>query len=241
MKKKNAIFQIYVICLLGCIFLFSFINGIVYYAIKCGYQSPLNMDEFRDMKIQEEIAGEFCKGENTWRYCVAKKMIKEPYFTMYEIIWKDISCFPVKKEPKKLFAYENTWGEERNYGGKRSHEGCDIMAKTNQRGYYEIVSVTDGVVEKMGWLDKGGYRVGIRTEAGAYFYYAHLYEYDHNLWIGKKIKAGDVIGTMGDSGYGEEGTIGKFPVHLHFGIYLDINGEETSVNPFGILKYLEKR
>ena len=62
---------------------------------------------------------------------------------------------------------------------------------------------------------------------------------DVNLQIGDKVKAGQIIGTMGDSGYGSEGTVGKFPVHLHFGVYLDIDGEEQSVNPYWILKYLE--
>lgn len=45
---------------------------------------------------------------------------------------------------------------------------------------------------------------------------------------------------MGDSGYGEEGTVGQFDVHLHFGIYInDNNGNEISINPYHILKALE--
>ena len=39
--------------------------------------------------------------------------------------------------------------------------------------------------------------------------------------------------------YGEEGTKGKFDVHLHFGVYMDIDGKEVSINPYQILKYLE--
>ena len=48
---------------------------------------------------------------------------------------------------------------------------------------------------------------------------------------------------MGDSGYGaQEGTVGNFPVHLHVGIYLKTdNYEELSVNPYWVLRYLEKR
>ena len=37
---------------------------------------------------------------------------------------------------------------------------------------------------------------------------------------------------MGDSGYGEEGTVGRFDVHLHLGIYSWDTGEEISVNPY---------
>ena len=50
---------------------------------------------------------------------------------------------------------------------------------------------------------------------------------------------------MGDSGYGEEGTIGKFDVHLHFGIYLPMDGngseQEISVNPYEVLRAVERR
>ena len=57
------------------------------------------------------------------------------------------------------------------------------------------------------------------------------------------MKAGELLGFMGDSGYGEqEGTIGQFAVHLHVGIYVEGNqGEEVSVNPYWVLKWLEKR
>ena len=41
---------------------------------------------------------------------------------------------------------------------------------------------------------------------------------------------------MGDSGYGEEGKTGKFPVHLHVGIYKYDKGMEISVNPYYILQ-----
>ena len=38
--------------------------------------------------------------------------------------------------------------------------------------------------------------------------------------MGERVKKGEVIGYVGDSGYGPEGTTGKFPPHLHFGIYV---------------------
>ena len=58
---------------------------------------------------------------------------------------------------------------------------------------------------------------------------------------GDEIQAGEVIGFMGDSGYGEEGTAGKFPVHLHLGIYIRTgNREEVSVNPYRVLRFTEK-
>ena len=87
----------------------------------------------------------------------------------------------------------------------------------------------------------GGYRVGIRSPKGVYFYYAHLDSYAE-IEEGDPVKAGDLLGFMGDTGYSKkEGTMGMFPVHLHVGIYLIHDGEEISVNPYQPLKYLENR
>ena len=124
----------------------------------------------------------------------------------------------------------------------RSHEGCDVMAGGQPRGFYPVVSMSDGVVEKMGWLELGGWRLGIRTPKGAYLYYAHLYRYAEELKEGDQVRAGQLLGFMGDSGYGPEGTVGQFPVHLHVGIYIGTEHyEEMSVNPYWLLRFLEKR
>ena len=49
-----------------------------------------------------------------------------------------------------------------------------------------------------------------------------------------------MLGYVGDSGYVEEGTVGQFAVHLHFGIYIQTaDGREVSVDPYWILKGLE--
>ena len=114
------------------------------------------------------------------------------------------------------------------------------MATVNKRGIYPVYSASDGVVEKVGWLRLGGYRIGIRSEHGVYFYYAHLAEYAKEFEVGETVSAGTLLGFMGDTGYSDiEGTTGNFPVHLHFGIYFnDETGEEFSVNPYPLLRYL---
>lgn len=161
-------------------------------------------------------------------------------------VWEDLKYFPVPSstanEEAKV-AFSDSWMFARTYGGARGHEGCDIMANLNERGRYPVISMTDGVVEKIGWLTKGGYRIGIRAPHGGYFYYAHLYDYARAFVPGDTVKAGEWLGFMGDSGYSEvEGTVGNFDVHLHVGIYVDQpSGEEMSVNPFWPLRYLEDR
>lgn len=123
--------------------------------------------------------------------------------------------------------------------GNGGHEGTDVMASRNQPGLYPVLSMTDGKVTSKGWLEKGGWRIGVTAPGGGYFYYAHLDSYA-SLNVGDRVKAGDLLGYMGDSGYGKEGTTGQFPVHLHVGIYLYEGEKEISINPYWILKYLEK-
>lgn len=162
---------------------------------------------------------------------------------MEQAVWEDLEYFPIplsETNPKLSVSFENSWLFDRNFGGNRGHEGTDVMASLNERGRYPVVSMTDGVVEKVGWLKLGGYRIGIRSPHGGYFYYAHLYDYARDFQEGDTIKAGDMLGFMGDSGYGAEGTVGKFAVHLHVGIYVnDKTDTEISLNPYWVLKYLE--
>ncbi len=183
--------------------------------------------------------------ENTFQH-LREKWKKSEGWGIYKqfttSIWDDVKYFPVPefvKDKSMKVTFSNSWMYERNYGGKRGHEGTDIMASQNIAGLYPIVSMTDGVVKNKGWLEKGGYRIGIETPSGAYFYYAHLDSYA-SIKIGDQVKAGDLLGFMGDTGYGEEGTTGKFPVHLHLGIYI-YPEEEISVNPYWILRYAENR
>ena len=165
----------------------------------------------------------------------------DAYVQSCRAIWNDVKYFPIPQsldDTEDTISYVDSWMFERNYGGKRGHEGTDIMAEKNTPGYYPVVSMTDGVVTEKGWLEKGGWRIGITAPTGAYFYYAHLDSYAE-LEKGDPVKAGDLLGYMGDSGYGEEGTTGEFPVHLHLGIYLKEGTEEISVNPYPVLRYAE--
>ena len=171
-----------------------------------------------------------------------QKGIAEEYEKYFRIILSDAVCFPVPKDCTGAvkISYDNSWLGVRSYGGSRSHEGCDIMPSKNEVDYFPVQSISEGTVEKIGWLELGGYRIGIRSPAGAYYYYAHLSSYAYGLKAGDKVSAGQTIGKMGNTGYGPEGTSGKFAAHLHFGIYFNRKGEEISVNPYHVLKYIEK-
>ena len=156
---------------------------------------------------------------------------------------KEVVYFPIPEstvDKSLTVSYVDSWMAERKYNGTSGHEGTDIMAGENKRGLYPVLSMTDGTVTNLGWLEKGGYRVGITSDSGTYYYYAHLDSYA-NIEKGDKVKAGEMIGYMGDSGYGEEGTKGQFDVHLHVGIYSYDTGKEISVNPYYVLLSLENK
>ena len=165
------------------------------------------------------------------------------YMNLVDDIFSELQCFPVVKEEKEVYpvTYEDTWGAERTYGGERTHEGCDLMAVSNERGKYKVCSMTDGVVKNIGWLEQGGWRIGIQSDLGVYYYYAHLDSYEKAFEEGERVVAGQILGRMGDSGYGKEpGTKGNFAVHLHVGIYVkDALGNERAINPYWYLKQLE--
>lgn len=124
------------------------------------------------------------------------------------------------------YTYEDGFGDGRSYGGERRHEGIDIMCDFD----VPITSVGDGIVEKMGWLELGGWRLYIKGDDGVHYYYAHMSKYAPDIKKGSKIKKGQIIGYVGDTGYGSIGTTGKFAPHLHFGMYE--KGKAINAYPF---------
>ena len=143
-----------------------------------------------------------------------REHLSEACLSFLSAVEKDIRYFPIplsEADASLGTSYVDSWMGERSYKGKGVHEGTDIMADKNERGIYPVISISDGTITNLGWLEKGGYRIGITSPSGVYFY------------------------------YGEEGTVGQFPVHLHLGIYSFDEGTEISVNPYYVLLGLEDK
>ena len=103
---------------------------------------------------------------------------------------------------------QSVFGDSRD-AGRRAHEGVDIFAR---RGT-PVVSATDGVVTRVAEGGLGGRVVWVwDVERGLRLYYAHLDE--QRVSIGTRVSAGDVLGTVGNTGNAR-----TTPPHLHFGIY----------------------
>jgi len=134
-----------------------------------------------------------------------------------------------------VYAYRDTWGDRRGWGGKRIHEGTDLFAGHGT----PVRSTCYGVIEIKGWNRYGGWRVGIRDLNNHYHYYAHLSGFSKGLEVGQIVEPGQVVGWVGSSGYGKPGTSGKFPPHLHYGIYSDRGFIEWAFDPYPNLKRWE--
>lgn len=136
--------------------------------------------------------------------------------------------------------YTDNYGEGRSWspGGTavRGHEGIDILAPKGT----PLVAVADGTVVRVGWNEYGGWRLQIRPDVAPEYriYYAHLNGYGANLYEGARVRAGQVVGYVGRTGYGPPGTEGDFPPHLHLGIY---RADGSTINPYPYLKEWERR
>ncbi len=131
--------------------------------------------------------------------------------------------FPVAG--KTASAIGSFWGADRD-GGRRRHEGVDIFAP---RGT-PIVAPTDGYIRTAGVRGIGGNVVWLYdSKRSQSLYFAHLNEI--LVKKGDRIKAGDTLGTVGNTGNAR-----TTPPHLHFGIY-----QNGATNPINHLRAEGKR
>jgi murein DD-endopeptidase MepM/ murein hydrolase activator NlpD len=132
---------------------------------------------------------------------------------------------PVKKQkkgkvcPTRNFWLGAGWGADR---GKRSHKGMDMAAK---RGT-PIFAVEAGRINRTKRQSNGALQIVLRGKSGSMYYYGHMDKVV--IKGGQKVKKGQVIGKMGDSGSPGE-------VHLHFE-YWKSGRESAAINPIKLLK-----
>ncbi|MDX6516387.1 MAG: peptidoglycan LD-endopeptidase LytH, partial [Gaiellaceae bacterium] len=112
------------------------------------------------------------------------------------------------------------------------HHGEDIFAPLGA----PLLAVADGTLFQVGWNQIGGNRVWLKDKRGNEFYYAHLSAFSTLAIDGAEVKAGTVIGFMGNTG-DAQGT----PYHLHFEVHpkkLLKLGYDGVINPFAWLQGL---
>jgi hypothetical protein len=103
-----------------------------------------------------------------------------------------------------------------SYGALRSdiadgwHHGDDIFAALGT----PVVAVAGGTLNRVGWERLGGWRLWVRDRAGDEFYYAHLSGYSPLAMKHRQVRAGEVIGFVGNTG----DAFTTLP-HLHFEVH----------------------
>lgn len=155
------------------------------------------------------------------------------------------SFLPIAKNYS--FSHYKDFGKNRSYGFKRTHLGNDLMGSIGT----PIVAVESGTIEHLGWNQYGGWRIGIRSfDSKRYYYYAHLrkdHPYIENLQEGDTVKAGDVIGYLGMTGYSIKENVNNINVpHLHFGIQLIFDESQVDspneiwIDVYEIIEFLKQ-
>jgi murein DD-endopeptidase MepM/ murein hydrolase activator NlpD len=115
----------------------------------------------------------------------------------------------------------NNFGDPRD-GGTRSHEAVDIIATAGT----PVFAVVDGRLTTV-YSNTGtaGYGWTLEDANGTVFRYFHLEEDLRGWEVGDRVRAGDVIGSVGDSGNDP----GNY--HLHF----EYRPNNTPRDPYDLL------
>lgn len=145
------------------------------------------------------------------------------------------------------FSHYKDFGDSRSYGYRRRHLGNDLMGNIGT----PIIAVESGIVEVAAWNVYGGWRIGIRSfDSKRYYYYAHLRKdrpFVEDMYEGKVIQAGDVIGYLGMTGYSTKENVNNIrKPHLHFGLQLIFDESQKDgvnqiwIDVYDIIELLQK-
>lgn len=120
----------------------------------------------------------------------------------------------------------DSWGFPRMTGTPSAHwhQGTDIFATYGT----PLIAAENGVLTNIGVGSLGGNKLWVKGASGTEYYYAHLSAFAPDVAEGKPVRAGELVGYVGDTGNAK----GTSP-HLHFEIH---PGGIGPVNPYPILK-----
>lgn len=140
--------------------------------------------------------------------------IAAPHNGGYDRAWNNFTCAP----------HPGGSPDNSDYGG--DHHGNDLFAPRGS----PIVAVRAGRVTRAGDVSPtSGLRVTIEDACGWSYYAGHLDSIAPGIAVGVRVTAGQVIGTLGDTG-----TRGTAP-HLHFNVHRD-GDYNNDVDPYPLLR-----
>jgi murein DD-endopeptidase MepM/ murein hydrolase activator NlpD len=126
-------------------------------------------------------------------------------------------------------SFGDTFGAPRGDVASGWHHGEDIFGQLGT----PLLAAADGTVFSVGWNHLGGWRLWLRDHEGNEFYYAHLSAFSPAAVNGREVKAGAVLGFMGNTG-----DAATTPYHLHFEIHpvgMLYQGYDGAVRPYPYL------
>lgn len=164
------------------------------------------------------------------------------YYKLIHDIFSDASTFPIPMDyDSNSYMYGDSFGSAKYYEENSQYSGTDIIDRENIRGRISVSSITSGTVETIGWNDKDGYHIGIRSPNGVYYLYANLESSAPGYKKGDSIAAGQSIGKMGDTAHSKkEGAAANYPTHVQIKIKPQTAiSDDFWFNPYPVLRFIE--
>lgn len=130
-------------------------------------------------------------------------------------------------------SFTDTFGAPRMFGTPYAHlhQGTDIFAASGT----PLLACERGVLIKIGTDLLGGTKLWLVGASGTRYYYAHLSAYAPGIEPGKSegmvVKAGDVVGYVGNTG-----NAATTPSHLHYEVHPQGG---AAVDPYPLLKIVD--
>jgi murein DD-endopeptidase MepM/ murein hydrolase activator NlpD len=125
-------------------------------------------------------------------------------------------AFPIHGEA----TVADDFGAPRQIG---AHQGNDVFAPFGS----PVLAVADGTIERVGTLPISGNRLWLRTRRGDAYFYAHLSAFAPDAVDGRRVRAGTLLGFVGNTGDAE-----PTPPHVHFEIH---PGGGRAIDPHAVL------
>lgn len=186
---------------------------------RSGWYGPLTRAAVRKFKSSHGLGPSSVFGKKAWRKLLAEHDGKSKRRARASRASRSGSRGGlVCPAPQARFG--NDYGDPRS---GHSHAGIDMLGR---RGM-PIYAVENGYVVREGRQSNGALRIVIQgTQTGAKYYYGHNSR--HLVNGGERIRAGEVIALMGDTG-------SPGINHLHFEWWRS-GGESAHVNPYSLLR-----
>jgi hypothetical protein len=145
------------------------------------------------------------RANNTIKLLAALQPLIDAGLTEEEAIAVGFGRFPVGGEAK----FTDDWWYPRFTPVFHLHEGTDIFGAAGT----PVRAPADGVLKQSNGA-VGGLASYVTADDGTYYYMAHLAGYPPDQKTGQRVKTGDVVGYLGDSGNAQGGA-----PHVHFEVH----------------------